>query len=234
MFFTRKKSNSPISAKTRNNIAIYAFVILMAVVVFDNLRLRNKQNSQHSDAQITAANSSNPDFAKFDSKTFRVIYIVDGDTLDINIPDGKYPKTRIRLLGIDTPETKNPRMKQPMHYGQEATNFVKHLAFNKNITVHLDTVSPTRDRYGRLLAYLQLEDGTNINEQIVKQGYGYADPRFANSKMKSFMKAQDTAIKSKVGLWQNIQPNQLPSWFAKEYPEIFKNLSNHPLAANSE
>src|SRR5690606_19653965 len=103
------------------------------------------------------------------------------DTLDIAAADGDMATTRIRLIGVDTPETQHPTG-GPMYYGQEATDFAKRLAEGRQVTVLLDTVSDERDRYGRLLAYVVLPDGRVLNEVMIREGYGYADSRFRHSR----------------------------------------------------
>ena len=67
------------------------------------------------------------DFEKYHAKTFTVAGVVDGDTIDIDIPDGRNKTTRIRLWGVDTPETKNPKL-GVMYFGPEAADFTKKLA----------------------------------------------------------------------------------------------------------
>ena len=159
------------------------------------------------------------DIDKFNGKTFKVANVVDGDTVDIDIPDGKYKHTRIRLLGVDTPETKGPRYPE-MYYGSEAADFVKNLALNKNVTVILDTIADQRDKYRRLLAYIELDDGRCVNEQIVSQGFGYADLRFPHSHFDKYEQLQNNAIKARAGLWEKVKIDQLPKWLQRQRPKI--------------
>ena len=77
------------------------------------------------------------DLEKYHAKTFTVVNVVDGDTIDIDAADGKYDHTRVRLWGIDTPETKNPKT-GVMYFGPEAAEFTKELALGKPVTVYLD------------------------------------------------------------------------------------------------
>ena len=97
--------------------------------------------------------------------------VVDGDTIIVNI-DGK--KERVRLIGVDTPETKHPK-KPVEYYGKEASAFTKQMVEGKK--VRLDHDQQRRDKYSRLLAYVYLEDGTFLNAEIIKQGYGFAYTR---------------------------------------------------------
>ncbi len=151
-----------------------------------------------------------PDMEKYDGRSFKVVNVVDGDTLYINIPDGKYDTTRIRLLGVDTPETVKP--KSPQHFGQEASEFVTKLCLDKTVTLRLEPAS-TRDKYHRLLAYIVLEDGRMLNRILVEQGYAYADPRFSHSLKSEFLAIQKQAKADRVGLWKDVTNADLPHYY---------------------
>ncbi len=159
------------------------------------------------------------DTEKYHRKSFKVIYIVDGDTLDIDIADGKDDYTRVRLLGIDTPETGGGKG-QAMYYAAEATEFVTQLALNKEVTVILDAKSGARDRYGRLLAHLQLEDGRIVNDQLVRNGFAYTDLRFDNDRFDRYVALQNEALRGQKGLWKEVEQEQLPGWLQREQPGI--------------
>ena len=95
-----------------------------------------------------------------------VAAVVDGDTIDVRF--GDRPE-RIRLIGIDTPETKKPD--SPVEcFGPEATAFLEGLLpVGTSVRVERDVVG--RDDYGRLLGYVHLTDGTFVNLEIVRRGY---------------------------------------------------------------
>src|SRR5262245_1961086 len=95
----------------------------------------------------------------------RVDRVVDGDTF-IAILAGR--RERIRVIGVDTPETVDPnRPVQP--YGKEASNFAKHMLSGRTVRLVGD-VEP-RDKFGRLLAYVWLPDGTFWNALLAAEGY---------------------------------------------------------------
>jgi len=97
-----------------------------------------------------------------------VEYIVDGDTIDVDI-DGRVE--RIRLIGIDTPETKKPD--SPVEcFGPEATAFTASLLpIGTPVRIERDIVN--RDDYGRLLGYVyRASDGTFVNYEVMRQGFG--------------------------------------------------------------
>ena len=161
--------------------SIIAFVVLFAL----GLSFIDHNLGKKIRPKLEAQTSSNSDVRKYHLKTFKIVNIVDGDTLDIAIPDGEYENTRIRLIGVDTPETKNPRVEQ-MYYGPQASDYVRQIALDKKVRVIIDSISSARDRYGRLLAYLQFEDENTLNELIIKNGFGYADLRFAHSRLEKY------------------------------------------------
>jgi len=159
-----------------------------------------------------------PDLPKYDGRSFRVAGVIDGDTFDVDCPDAVardagHPGavTRIRLLGVDTPETIRPDAPVD-HYGPQAAEYVRGLLDGRTVTLHLDPLR-TRDRYDRLLAYVALPDGTDLNRRIVATGHGYADPRFRNPRQREFRRAQREAMKARRGLWAEITDADLPYYY---------------------
>lgn len=169
--------------------------------------------------RLEAMTSTDADVRKYHLKTFEVVNIVDGDTIDIAVPDGKYDNTRIRLLGVDTPETKSPKVDE-MYFGPEASEYTAATTLGKNVTVIIDTVSAPRDKYNRLLAYVQLDDATILNELLIANGFGYADLRFQHSRLNEYTALQQQTVKQKIGLWEKIEKEQLPGWLNREAPGI--------------
>ena len=91
--------------------------------------------------------------------------VVDGDTIVLSNSE------KVRLIGVDTPETVRPNT--PVEYfGKEASAFTKQMVEGKQVKLEYDWQQ--RDKYGRLLAYVYLIDGTFINAEIIKQSYGHA------------------------------------------------------------
>lgn len=166
-------------------------------------------NGDSGDANT--ANAIEVDRARYHDKWFRVVHVADGDTFDIDAPDGDKPRTRIRLWGVDTPEM--PRGDKPaMHFAEEANAFAREVLLNKNVRVVL---SPTRTRgkYGRLLAYVYLEgEETAFNEMLIERGLGYADTRFPQHYMDRYESAERHARSEQRGLWKSITPAGMPKW----------------------
>jgi len=142
-----------------------------------------------------ATNSTKIENPSIDS--YLVTKIIDGDTITI-AKDGK-PIT-IRLMGIDTPETVDPR-KPVQCFGKEASDKTKELLAGKNVHLEYDP-DQLLDKYGRMLAYVFLSDGTDVNKLLVKQGYAheytYSIPYKYQAEYKT---AQLYAQENKNGLW---------------------------------
>ncbi len=151
------------------------------------------------------------DWDKYNNRQFKVVRIVDGDTLDIDIPDGRFRRTRIRLLGVDTPETVKPD--SPVeHFGPEASSFTRSFALGKTVTLKLQRAR-IRDTYNRLLAYVIGPDGKNLNERIIATGHGYCDPRFRHPLGREFKASQTEAKEACRGLWKDATDADLPYYY---------------------
>lgn len=148
------------------------------------------------------------DLDKYDGSSFLVVHVVDGDTLDLDVPDGGRAHTRVRLWGVDTPET--VRENTPVqHFGPEASAFTKQAALGKRVKLELDPERP-RGKYKRLLAYVILPDGRMLNRVLIEEGYGYADPRYDHRLRAEFLRLQRAAMKAGTGLWKDARPSDLP------------------------
>jgi micrococcal nuclease len=197
------------------NALIGAFLFFVVPIIF--LADQRLGGGLQRALQRTATDST--DRQKYHGRAFTVLEVIDGDTLDIDIPDGKFPDTRIRLLGVDTPETRHPTV-GVMYYGKEATDFTAAAVLGKQVTILLDTASDDRDRYGRLLAYVQLPDGSILNEQLIRNGFGYAYLQFPHSRFDDYQRLMTQAIQSQSGLWKNVTRDQLPTWLQKKRPDL--------------
>ena len=131
-------------------------------------------------------------------KQYKVVKVVDGDTLDVSI-NGK--TEAIRLIGINTPETVDPR--KPVEcFGKEASNKAKELLAGKTVGLQNDPTQGERDKYGRLLRYVTLADGTSFNKLMISQGYAYEYTYNKPYKYQAeYKQAQKTASANKKGLW---------------------------------
>lgn len=128
---------------------------------------------------------------------YTITSFTDGDTITVNM-NGNDEK--IRLIGVDTPETKKPN--SPVQcFGPEASDFTKKLIGNQNVRLEADPLGDNRDRYDRLLRYVYLPDGTLVNQKIISEGFGFAYLSFDFSKSNDFATSQTEAQSAKRGLW---------------------------------
>jgi micrococcal nuclease len=133
---------------------------------------------------------------------YSVSRFVDGDTIAVNM-NGKTEK--IRLIGVDTPETHKPNT--PVQcYGPAAAAFTKNSLTGKKFRLVSDSQSTDRDRYDRLLRYVVMTDGTIFNQTIIEQGYGFYYPYFPFTKSKEFSASQALAQQASRGVWGNCNP----------------------------
>lgn len=130
--------------------------------------------------------------------SFRFVrWVDDGDTIVLS--DG----TRLRYIGIDAPEIKH-KDKPAERFGYKSKAFNQDLVYHKK--VHLELGRQQYDHYGRLLAYVFLEDGTFVNDKLVRSGYAYFLFRKPNTKYNHLLLiAQREAMAKGVGLWKEFQ-----------------------------
>jgi micrococcal nuclease len=151
------------------------------------------------------------DSTRYHGRNFPVVRIVDGDTLHLDAADATDAVTKVRLIGIDAPEM-GGGSRERMYYAEEATAFARRLALDRQVTVYLDQQAGSRDRYGRLLAYLRLPDGRFLNEELLSQGFAYADVRFRHGYYQKYQQLEASARALKEGLWARVKPEQMPAW----------------------
>ena len=135
---------------------------------------------------------------------YKVVEFYDGDTIAVNMNG---VKEKVRLIGVDTPETHDPR-KAVQCFGQAASDFTKRTIGDSALRLEADPINQNRDRYNRLLRYVYLPDGRLLNAEIIKQGYGFAYLSFPFTKSDEFRKYQTEARESNLGLWSSCQPQQ--------------------------
>jgi len=135
---------------------------------------------------------------------YQVTKVDDGDTIIIDM-NGAAEK--VRFIGVDTPETKDPR-KAVQCYGKLASEFTKNKINNQRVRLEADELNTNRDRYNRLLRYVYLPDGTLLNAEIIRQGYGFAYTSFPFTQKEEFKQLEDFARTNNIGLWGSCQPNK--------------------------
>jgi micrococcal nuclease len=124
--------------------------------------------------------------------------VVDGDTFWVD--NGSPKGLKIRLIGVDAPESRKVFRKKVGFYGKEAKTYLINLLQNKRVKLVSDVDS--LDRYGRTLSYVYLEDGTFINAELVKNGYAMVMTIPPNVRfVEEFVALQKEARENNKGLW---------------------------------
>ncbi len=128
----------------------------------------------------------------------KVIKVVDGDTIKVLINN---KEDTVRLIGIDTPETVDPR-KPVQCFGKEASDKAKEVLTGKTISLESDPTQGNRDKYQRLLRYVFLND-LNFNKFMISSGYAHEYTYKSNpyKYQLEFIQAEKDARQNKKGLW---------------------------------
>ena len=140
----------------------------------------------------------------------KVVDVIDGDTIDVLLPNGS--TGRIRLLGVDTPETRPDRNRINEYdnitdtealtvWGEKAEEFAKSWLENQTIYIQFDKEAGLYGYYGRLLAYVYMLNGTDFNAELLRRGYArvYVEGNF--SKKEEYLEIEKMAMENKTGLW---------------------------------
>jgi micrococcal nuclease len=126
------------------------------------------------------------------ARALRVRQVIDGDTITIS------GIGTVRLIGVDAPEkTGGYRESEP--YGDAATRYLKELIEGRLVTLEYD--GDRKDQYNRTLAYVFLEDGTCVNEAIIRAGWAETYRRFEYRRKPDFQKAEREARAARRGIW---------------------------------
>jgi micrococcal nuclease len=180
-----------------------AYVLVFAaamssLVLVEQLRIRANHYLDSFAAVEASQEKRSPSATTSVQGLAPVVRVVDGDTVVVDIA-GHYET--VRLIGIDSPEVVDP-LKPVECFGKEASAEAKHVLQGEEVNVVMDPSQGERDKYGRLLAYLFLPDGENVNLHMIQAGfayeYTYDQPYLYQEQFKA---AQKEAQKERVGLW---------------------------------
>ena len=180
--------------KAVKKIAVY-FIIIIAIASFYELQskgiISKNYFSETFDVPIN-------DTANIIKTFYNVNRTIDGDTIEIQMNSGK---EKVRLIGINTPETVDPRKKVEC-FGKEASSRMKELAEGNLVYLEYDDTQGLRDKYNRLLAYVYLEDNQMINRKMIAEGYAHEYTYSTKYKYQNeFRELQNFARTQERGLW---------------------------------
>lgn len=206
-------------------IVITIFAVVGVIGFFLNCFISNKESIKDSagdlivdvaNQELTAVNPAEPASAGISESIgatntgargaidiaqpeyYLVVNVVDGDTFDVNINGFT---ERIRLIGMDTPELKDPR-KPVQCFAAEASAKAKELLLNKKVRLAADPTQDNLDKYGRLLRYAYREDGLFFNQWMIQNGYAFEYTYITPyQRQQEFKDAELYARDNKLGLW---------------------------------
>lgn len=138
-----------------------------------------------------------------------LIKVVDGDTLQVRL-DGK--KEHVRVIGIDSPEKwSSKKLDRDLErtgkdraamiaLGRRASRHMEELVQGRKLTLVFPAHHERRDRYGRLLAYVD-GDGEDLGGRMLRDGFAYPYRRFPHPRLDSYDELFREAVEGKAGLW---------------------------------
>lgn len=133
------------------------------------------------------------DRRRYHRVTATVTQIVDGATLEVDIPDGDHPVTNIRLRGLDE--------------SSGSLDFLHSEVAGRTVRLYLDPHRTPRDADGRILAYAYLDgEEEMLNERMILAGLARADAQSDHVYAVPFSQKQNIARRGKLGLWSDVQP----------------------------
>ena len=169
------------------------FLFLLLICSFSTINVSCNSKSGKRKAEPTSSTLTIP------NGFLAVTKVVDGDTFWAD--DGTSKGVKIRLIGVDAPESRKTFKKEVGYFGKEAKAYLTNLLIGKSVRLEYD-VNRT-DQYGRTLAYVYLQDGTFVNADLVKNGYAMTLTIPPNVKYADeFVKLQEDARENNRGLWK--------------------------------
>lgn len=173
-----------VRSRTKKVTSLIISILVGATLVYAGLQNSNQR-------KVYSSTTTGADY--------QVHKVVDGDTAEITI-NGQ--NKTVRFIGMDTPEVVDPR-KTVQCFGREASNRAHELLDGKVVKLEYDNNVGEQDKYGRLLAYIVLPDGTNYNQKMIADGYAH-EYTYSNQAYKyqtKFKAAQMSAEVAQIGLW---------------------------------
>ena len=170
---------------------IQRFFIVILIISIVNLSCNSNSGKRKTEETTN--------ILTYQNGLLHVTKVVDGDTFWAD--DGTSKGLKIRLIGVDAPESKKTFKKEVGYFGKEAKAYLTTLLTGKSVKLEFDL--NRTDQYGRTLAYVYLEDGTFVNAELVKNGYSMTmtvppKVKFADE----FISLQIEARENKRGLWK--------------------------------
>lgn len=199
--YNKEKSTNNVTFEEYLNSKTNTILNSTSIAANQNSNSSNtKENSNKTKSNTNNSSSSNSNEIKPNGKitNLTVKRVVDGDTLVLEKEGTEY---KVRLIGVNTPESVHLDKTKNTEFGKVASEFTKKRLENKTVDIEFDA-GPT-DRYGRLLVYLYL-DGVSYNEVLLEEGMAQVmiySPNVKNAEL--YKSIEKVAKDKKVGLWKN-------------------------------
>jgi micrococcal nuclease len=161
------------------------------------------------------ANAGHNQFVPGMAYPVRVVRVIDGDTIRVELSDGS--QDTIRILGVDTPELEAGEndpgsfegVTDPQFlasWAEEASFFLRQEIDGREVFITTDSGAGERDRYGRILAYLATRDRTDIGGLLLTRGFArvYTPETFARKN--DYLRLQENAMQERIGIWSGLIP----------------------------
>lgn len=171
---------------------LFLIIVLILILKSSSYLTTDKLSVTTSDNVLGRQDS------EFQKKLYKVVKVVDGDTIDVQINGSVF---RVRLIGIDTPEVVDPR-KPVACFGKEASDKAKEILNGTSVYLENDPTQSDKDKYQRLLRYVFLENETNFNQFMIEEGFAHEYTYdFPYKYQQEFKNAEKDARENKKGLW---------------------------------
>lgn len=204
-----------------NNLPKYFFYIAALAIILEffpnqngiigilNREYRNTGNTINRNLEQGMGTNENGEDKNLSSNNessvltdFKITKIIDGDTIEVQKEvEGNIEKYKVRLLGVNTPESVDPR--RPVEcFGKEASKYVTDNFLGEVVRLETDDSQDKYDKYDRLLAYAYTSEGIMINEKLIADGYAYEYTYDKPYKFqREFKELQRLAKSENLGLW---------------------------------
>ena len=165
--------------------------------IFTLLSYNNPYNGNYQKTKNQEISSDTQNLDDQDQRSYRVIGVKDGDTFVLLIDDFQLV---VRFSHIDCPEKKQP-------FSNRAKQFVSDRCFGRYVTLIHDH---EYDRYGRLLAEVILENGENLNKELVRNGLAWHFTRYSSDE--EYAQLEIEARNNRIGIWSDPSPTAPWDW----------------------
>ena len=191
-------------------VGTFIFILIIALIVyfvFVQPRLKNIPGDEQETSEDTSEETSD----NISGAGYLVARVVDGDTFILS------DKSKVRLLGIDAPEMSasdkmdrdSERTAQDKEtikaLGKASARHLKELIEGKRVLLTKENNYEDKDRYGRLLRYAYLEDGTFVNGKMVQDGYAQVFRKYEVSRKNELLELEKEARENERGLWGTVE-----------------------------